>query len=201
MTVDPTVFDWVTALALAVALSAVSGLRALLPILLTGLVARAGWVDLGPTFEFLSGNRALIIFGVAALLEIAGDKIPALDHALDTVHSFLRPLSGSLLAAAALSRVTDPTHALVGGIVLGAPTALVPHAVKSTARIASTVFTGGLANPFLSILEDVLAVVLFILAVVVPILAAVTVIVLMVLLARRLGRRAPAAAPAPVRGR
>src|SRR4051812_28888293 len=157
--------------ALAIVLAACSGLRALLPIFLTGLAARAGWISIGSTFHFITTDRALIIFGIATLLEFIGDKVPAIDHALDVVHTILRPLSGSMLAAAALSTVTEPLHAVIIGFVIGAPTAVVPHAVKSTARVASTLMTGGLANPVLSFIEDGIVLVLFAVALVSALLA------------------------------
>jgi hypothetical protein len=70
----------------------------------------------------------------------------------------------------------------------------VPHAAKSLLRAASSTFTLGLANPVISVLEDLFAVALFLVAVIVPILAAVGVLVVAFLVLRRLGRRAPSAA-------
>jgi hypothetical protein len=171
-----------TAAALAIGLAACAGLRALLPIVLTGLAARAGWVTLGHSFRFLSDDRALVIFGLASVLELAGDKFPAVNHALDVVHTLLRPLAGSLLAAAALSSVTEPTTALVIGMILGAPTAAAPHAMRSAGRVVANVFTAGLANPFLSLLEDAVVVLLFVFTVLLPILAAVLVVALLTIL-------------------
>jgi hypothetical protein len=193
---DVSVTQLVSAIALAIALAACAGLRALLPIFLTGVVTRIGWISLGKPFGFLSTNWALLIFGIATALEIIGDKIPAVDHALDTLHTILRPLSGSMLAAAVLSSVSDPATAMALGLIIGAPTALIPHAARSTARVISTVTTGGLMNPLLSTLEDIIVFVLFVLAVVVPVLVASLVIVATIVVARRvvLRRRVPATA-------
>jgi hypothetical protein len=198
--VDVTYFELASAVGLAIALAACAGLRAMVPLLLTGLLARVGWLDVGERFQFLAGTHALVLFGVATVLEIAGDKIPTVDHALDTVHTFLRPLAGTVLAAAVLSNVSEPATAIVLGIVLGAPTALVPHAARSTARVASSVLTFGLANPVLSVLEDVAAVALFILAVVVPLFAALLVLIVAFFLTRWvLALRARSMSPAPAR--
>lgn len=193
--------DVASAVALAIGLAACAGLRALLPILLTGVAARVGWLSLGPSFHFLTTNRALLIFGLASALELAADKFPVVNHALDVVHTGLRPLAGSLLAAAALSSVSEPTTALVLGIVLGAPTAIAPHMARSTFRLASTVFTAGIANPILSVLEDAAVVVLFIVTIILPILAALLVlavlaILVLVYLLRRRSRAAGNAAVA-----
>ena len=70
---------------LAIALAACAGLRAWLPLLLAGLLARFDLLQLGPTFGFLSDARTLAVLALATVLEIAGDKVPALDHALDGI--------------------------------------------------------------------------------------------------------------------
>ncbi len=178
------------ALALGVALAACAGLRAFLPLLLAGILARAGWLELGPSFQFLASNRALVLFGVASLLEILGDKIPVVDHALDALGTPLRPAAGALLAASVLGQVSDPLIALALGTAVGAPAALVPHAAKSALRAASTSFTAGIANPILSLMEDAASLVLFVVAVLVPLLVIGLLAIALVLVSRTLRRRA-----------
>lgn len=179
----------VSCLALAIALAACAGLRAWLPLLLAGLLARVGWLDLGDGFRFLSSTPALFVFATATVVEIAADKVPALDHALDGLSTFLRPAAGSLLAASALGVVTDPLTALALGVAVGAPSALVPHAAKSALRAASSALTCGLGNPVLSVVEDLGTVVFFVLAVVVPTLVVALLLVASWLLLRRFLRR------------
>ena len=82
-------FEIVPSLALGIGLAACAGLRAWLPLLLLGGLARWGVVDLSPSFEFVASTRALILFGVATVVEIAGDKIPAVDHTLDALSTVL----------------------------------------------------------------------------------------------------------------
>ena len=175
---------------LAIALAASAGLRAWLPLLLAGGLSRLELLQLGPTFGFLSSNRALAVLALATVLEIAADKIPAVDHALDGLSTVLRPAAGTLLAASVLGNVSDPLTAWVLGAAVGAPAALVPHAAKSGLRLASTVFTAGLANPAVSVLEDLGTLLIFALAVLVPLavvalLLLATALVLRRLLARR----------------
>ena len=196
---DGVVVDWTTivpSLAMGIGLAACAGIRAWLPLLLAGGLARWGVIELGSSFDFISSNRALILFGVATVIEILGDKIPAVDHTLDSLSTVLRPAAGSLLAASVLWQVSDPLTALALGVAVGAPTSLVPHAAKSVLRMASTTLTGGLANPLISVLEDILAFGLFILTVLVPVLVAATMIVIAFLVVRRLVRRPPDPLPA-----
>ncbi len=179
----------VPSLALAIALAACAGLRAWLPLLLTGLLARFDYLNLGTSFQFLESDRALVLFAVATLIELLGDKFPAVDHALDAIGTLLRPAAGVLLAASVLWQVQDPLVALGLGLIVGAPSAVVPHAAKSALRAVSSTLTAGIANPLLSLLEDVIAIGLFALAVLLPLLAALLVALTALLLARRLGRR------------
>ncbi len=176
---------------LAIALAASAGLRAWLPLLLAGGLSRLELLQLGPTFGFLSSNRALAVLALATVLEIAADKIPAVDHALDGLSTVLRPAAGTLLAASVLGNVSDPLTAWVLGAAVGAPAALVPHAAKSGLRLASTVFTAGLANPAVSVLEDLGTLLIFALAVLVPlVVVALLLLGALLLLRRLLARRA-----------
>jgi hypothetical protein len=187
--------EFLPALAMAIALAAVAGLRAWLPLLAAGGLARLGVLDLGQPFQFLASDQALVLFGVATAIELVGDKIPAVDHALDIVGTPLRPVAGAVLAASVLGSVTDPLTSLVLGTAVGAPTALVPHAAKAALRAVSTTATGGLANPALSFVEDALSVVLLILAVLVP-LVVVGLLAATLFLASRWLRRRRALTPA-----
>lgn len=180
---------------LAIALAACAGVRAWLPLLLAGGLARSGFLELGDSFSFLGSDKALVLFGLATVLEIVADKVPALDHALDALSTVLRPAAGALLAASVIGRFADPLTALALGVAVGAPAALVPHAAKSTLRAVSSTLTAGLANPVISVIEDVLAVVMFVLAVLVPIAVVLVLLGVAFLVARRVSRR-PSPAPA-----
>jgi hypothetical protein len=181
--------EYLPAIALAIALAACAGLRAWLPLLLAGGLSRAGLLELGPQFQFLGSGKALALFALATLIELTADKLPAVDHALDALSTLLRPAAGALLAASVIGRVTDPLTAAALGVAVGAPSALVPHAAKATLRAASSTLTGGLANPVLSVLEDLASFVLFALAVLVPLLVAATVLLVALWVARRRAAR------------
>jgi hypothetical protein len=180
---------YVPTIALAVALAASAGLRAWLPLLATGVLARLDVLQLGESFAFLESTPALVVFGVATVLEIAADKIPVLDHGLDVVSTVLRPAAGALLTAGVMWQVNDPMWAAGIGIILGAPIAAAPHLAKSTARVASTTATGGIANPFVSLLEDLASAFMIVLAVLLPILAVLLLAVVAFFVVRFVMRR------------
>ena len=188
---EATLVELLQATGLAIALAACAGIRAWLPLLLAGSMHRLGLLQLGSSFDFLGSNRALAIFGVATVLEIVGDKIPAVDHGLDAISTLLRPLAGAMLAASVLGRFTDPLTAVALGVAGGAPTAIVPHVAKSGLRALSTTLTAGLANPVISLLEDLLALALFVLAVAIPLVVVAGLVLVIFFAARRYSRRPP----------
>lgn len=145
---------------MGVSLSACAGLRAWLPLFAVGIMGRADLVPLNPTFAFLESTPALVVFGVATVAELLGDKVIAVDHALDAVSTVARPLAGALLVASTLSR-QDPLFAVVAGLILGGGTALTVHAGKAVtrAKASSVAFLhGGVGNALLSGTEDLLSV-------------------------------------------
>ena len=121
-----------------------------------------------------------------------GDKIPLVDHTLDVVGTFARPVAGALAAASPLTSM-DPVTASVVGVILGATVAGGVHAAKSTTRLISTGATGGLATPFLSAGEDAVSFMGAVLAIFLPVLAmAVFAVLLFIVLRMRRPKPAPA---------
>lgn len=170
-----------------VALAACAGLRVFLPLFAAGVAARFFDWPLASSMSWLSGDAALVSFGVASAVEIVADKVPALDHVLDGAQTFLAPVAGGMLAVSSLSDL-PPSTALALGILTGAPIAGGVHLFAAATRLKSSLFTLGSGNPGLSVLEDVVAGAGVVLAFVVPLLVVVA-IVLGVLAIRR--RRRP----------
>lgn len=188
-----------TQLAMGFALAASVGLRAFLPLLVAGLLARQGILPLGPSFAWMASTPALIVFGSAVVFEILGDKVPFLDHLLDAGGVFVKPLAGTLLAASLFTQL-DPLMAMTLGLVGGGAIAGVVHAFKGTTRVASTGMTGGLGNPVLSFFEDGVATLGIVLAFLLPVLAALLALAILIYCGVKLTRgmrRRSRASPAP----
>jgi uncharacterized membrane protein len=178
--------------AAGIGLAACAGLRAFLPLFLVSAAAKLGWITPGAPFEWLSSWPAVVVFGVAVVVEVLSDKIPLVDHALDLIQAVVKPAAGTVLAIAAFGDLT-PEQKLVLGIVAGGGTAGVVHAVKAKVRLASSFATAGLGNPFLSLGEDVLSTVGTVLALVAPLLMLLLVAatgLLLIFAARRFRMRA-----------
>lgn len=192
----PLSVDLLQSVALGLALAACAGLRAWLPMFVVGLSARFGVLPLGDSFAFLGSNVALSVFAIATVIEVLGDKIPAVDHALDLLATFLKPVVGVVLAASVLWTVDDPLVALALGLMVGAPAAIVPHAAKAGIRSVVSPITAGLAAPILSVLEDIIAIGLIALAILAPLVVAAG-FVLFALVTGRFARKRLSASETP----
>ena len=187
---------WILPALLGLGLAASSGLKTFLPLLVLAAASRlhAFGTDLAGPFAWLASTPALVALGLATVVELAADKIPLVDHGLSLVGTVTKPAAGALAAAAAFSHL-DPTTAAIAGLIIGAPTALGVHAAQSTARVASTATTGGLANPLFSLAEDVMAFFGALLSLAAPLIVPVLLLIAGLGIwrsARELTRRAPA---------
>ena len=161
----------ILALLLGLGLSASTGLSTFLPLLLLAAAAKfeiAG-ITLGEKFEWLSSDVAIIVLIIACIAELVADKVPAVDHFLDSIATFVRPVAGATAVASVLTDV-DPMVAALVGIIMGAPTSLGFHTLKAGTRVASSAATFGCANPLLSIVEDLFSLFLTVTAIFVPVL-------------------------------
>lgn len=188
---------WVLPALLGLGLASATGLRTFLPLLMLAVAARFELfgVRLIDQMDWLVSWPAIAALATAAVAEFAGDKIPAVDHALNAVGYVSRPVAGAL-AAGSVFWAVDPATAAIAGLIVGAPAALALNAAQTGVRVGSTATTGGLGNPLVSLIEDALAFLTVIVAFLAPILIPIVLIVLAVAvfrLARRLrNRRAPA---------
>jgi hypothetical protein len=166
------VLSYLFPIILGVSLGASTGLHTTLPLLLTAAAAHFHWGNfaLRGDFAWLASDTALIVLLIAAILETIADKVPAVDHALDVIGSFARPVAATLAAAAVFGHGDRATAAIVG-LIIGAPAALGVHTAKAGLRVGSTATTFGCANPFLSLAEDVISALLSLIAIFAPLIA------------------------------
>lgn len=191
----------VLGLLLGLGLSASTGLNTFLPLLLLSAAARfhVAGIELGTKFEWLTSDAAIITLIVACVVELVADKIPAVDHFLDSAGTFVRPVAGAIASASVLTGM-DPMVAAILGIIVGAPTSLGMHTLKAGTRVASSATTLGCANPVLSIIEDILSFSLSVIAIFIPVLVPVALALLVFVLWRVMKRVRRGAATAPPAG-
>lgn len=189
--------DTLAALSVGICLSAACGLRVFIPMLALSLGARLGLVTPGAGWEWIGTWSACSGFALAAGLEIAGYYVPWLDHLLDTIATPLAVVTGGIAAAASLSGVGElaPSITSASAIIGGGATAGAVQLSTVGVRAASGGMTGGVLNPLVSTVENVMSVVVSVLAIVVPVLAGLLLVGVAVLLMRAWSRRAGTVVP------
>jgi hypothetical protein len=144
--------DIALSIVLGVVLAASTGFRVFLPMLIAGGAAFAGYLPIGDSFSWLATPAALIMLGVAALVEIVAYYIPGLDNLLDTLAAPAALVAGTVLSAAVMTDM-PPLLKWTAAIVAGGGAAGVTQALTSIVRVKSTIFTGGVGNPAVSTAE------------------------------------------------
>ncbi|WP_188963753.1 DUF4126 domain-containing protein [Deinococcus aquiradiocola] len=165
-------------------LSGAAGLNAYIPLLLVGLLERAGVTHLAQPFDLLANPWVLLGVAVLGALDFVGDKIPGVDHALHVFGGVVNAGAGALLFASqhGVAGHLDPALAAVLGLVVAGGV----QATRTVLRPVSTGATAGLGNPVVSSVEDGSSLLLSVLAVFAPVVAVVLLVLLLVLAWRAL---------------
>lgn len=168
---------------LGIGLAAASGFRVFLPLFALSLVIHFNLGDylglglLSDSFNWLGSTLALIVLGIATLVEIIAYYLPFIDNLLDTLAIPLAGIAGTIMVA---SQMVDMPQVVVWtlAIIAGGGTASLISGTMATARAASTGTTAGLGNAAVSTTETGASVVMTFVSFVVPILAFILVLVL-----------------------
>ncbi len=168
------------------AIAAACGLRAFLPLLALGLGVRTGFVEVAAGGQWIASTPVLITLAWATVVELAADKVPALDHVLDLVSTVVRPVAAAAAAWCTFAGL-HPAIGIAAALVLGSG-AFGVHLAKAKLRLGSSLLTFGTLNGFVSVAEDAFALSLAAMAVLAPIAAFVAVTLFAVLLLRILRR-------------
>ena len=168
---------------LGIGLAASAGFRVFLPLFVLSLASYANLVDLNTSWQWMGGISALLIFGVATLTEIFAYSIPWVDNLLDSLSIPLAALAGTAVMVSTLTGM-DPVVTWSLAIIAGGGTATAIKGAAAGTRMASSLGTGGLANPAVSVVETATATVLSWTSVLVPLVAIILVIIVLALVLR-----------------
>ncbi len=142
-------------LASALGLGMLAGARLYATVLAVGLLVRFDWITLPAAWQHasvLADPRVLIVSGVACAVEFIADKIPWVDSAWDSIHTFIRPIGAALLTSSLFSNV-DPVYQVLLFLLAGG-VALSGHAAKAATRLAVNHSPEPFSNVALSLAED-----------------------------------------------
>lgn len=174
---------------LGIGLAAASGFRVFVPLLVSNVASLLGYYHFSDSMQWMGSYSALAIFGTATLVEIGAYYIPWLDNALDTIAMPLSILAGTVLATSVVD-MQNPALKWALGLLLGGGTAGIIQAGTSSLRLLSSGSTGGVANPILASVENVLSIFTAIFSFFFPVLIVVIIFILIIFLFRRKKKKA-----------
>jgi hypothetical protein len=145
-------------LGIASGLSLLAGWRLYATVFVTGIVQLFGWWELPAqlaSLHILTNPWILAVAGVGFIAEFFADKIMWLDSVWDSVHTFIRPVGGALIALAVVKEQAPEWQVLA--FLLGGGAALLSHGAKSGTRAVVNSSPEPFSNIGVSVLEDGLA--------------------------------------------
>jgi hypothetical protein len=144
--------DLTNTLALTLGAGWASGINLYAAILVLGFLGATGRMDLPQGLDVLSDPLVMLAAGVMYLVEFFTDKIPGVDTAWDTLHTFIRIPAGAMLAAGAVGDVG--VGAELAAALLGGGMAAASHAAKAGTRVLINTSPEPFTNWTASVVED-----------------------------------------------
>lgn len=187
----PDVLQILIQVMLGIALSAVCGYRIFVPFLAMGIAGMAGYIQFADGFAWISSWPALLVFGVATILEIAAYFIPHIDNILNAIALPAGAVAGIIVAASVISDM-DPMLKWTLAIIAGGGAATVTGLLSNGVHQLSTAVSAGFANPVVSGAESVGTVAASVISIAMPIVGVtlfVMVVVVSILIIRRFRKR------------
>ena len=151
-----------------------SGVNLYLTIAVLGILDKMNVLSLPGDLEVISNPFIIGIAIVMYLIEFFADKIPLVDSAWDSIHTFIRPIGGaalSYMAMADMGPVAQIPAALLSGTI-----AMDSHLTKATTRAAINTSPEPFTNSVASVSEDAMVVGVIWMIVKHPIIAGIAVI-------------------------
>ncbi len=156
-----------------------SGISVYLTVALLGICGRMGWLELPGEMSAVTNPFIIAVAALLFLVEFVADKVPYVDSAWDSIHTFIRPIGAASLGALAgmdQGPASQMLYALLTGTV-----ALNTHAVKATGRLAINTSPEPFSNIAASTAENASVFFMFWFFIKHPLWAAALIIALLVL--------------------
>ncbi len=160
--------------------SLTSGVNLYATVAILGLAVRFDWVSLPPQYQVFANDWIIGIALTLYAIEFIADKIPYIDSLWDSVHSFIRPAGGALVAIATLGEASPMMEVIIG--LIGGTVAAGSHFTKASTRVAANASPEPFSNWALSFFEDVFVVGLGILALKYPVVAFIVTVAILIMI-------------------
>lgn len=146
----------VETIALSMGAAWASGINLYAALLTLGILGATGNVVLPPELQVLTSPIVIIAAGLMYCVEFFADKVPGVDTAWDSIHTFIRIPAGAVLAAGAMGDV-GAAPALAAAIV-GGTLAAATHGTKAGSRVIINASPEPFSNWAASIGEDLMVI-------------------------------------------
>jgi len=177
--------DALIGIPVGLALSTAAGLRVFVPLLLTGLAAKLGYLALTPSMAWIGSDGAVLAFATATVLEVGAYYVPWFDNLVDTIAT-PAAITAGVITTAAVTPELSPLLRWTLAILAGGSSAGLVQVATALLRLKSSTFTAGVGNPVVATGELAGSLALSGLALLAPLLAAAVVLLVLVVLIRRL---------------
>jgi len=162
---------------LGIGLAASVGFRVFLPLFVLSLVSFFNVWELNESWKWIGSITALVILGVATLVEIFAYYIPYVDNLLDTIAVPLAAVAGTAVMASTIADLS-PEITWAMAIIAGGGTAAAISGASGATRLASTATTAGFGNPVISTIETGTALITSIVTIFLPVVGFVLVFII-----------------------
>jgi hypothetical protein len=146
--------ETIDVIAMTLGVAWASGINLYAAILVMGMMGNMGYTELPPSLTVLQDPLVLMAAGMMYFVEFFADKIPGVDSAWDTVHTFIRIPAGAMLAVGAAKGLEINHAAELAAAILGGSLAATSHLTKSSTRLVLNASPEPFSNATASILED-----------------------------------------------
>ncbi len=148
--------DTVSIIALSMGAAWASGINLYATMFMLGYMGMTGNITLPAELEVLTNPMVMTAAGFMYCVEFFADKIPGVDSAWDSIHTFIRIPAGAMLASSAVGDVgpaMELTSALLGGTLAAGS-----HTTKAGTRLLINTSPEPFTNWTASIGEDLLVI-------------------------------------------
>lgn len=148
--------ETVQIIALSMGVAWASGINLYAAVFMLGYLGSTGHIVLPAELQVVTDPLVMFAAGLMYCVEFFADKIPGVDSAWDSVHTFIRIPAGAVLAMAAVGD-TSPAVELAA-FLLGGTIAAGTHATKAGTRILINTSPEPVSNWAASVTEDILVI-------------------------------------------
>lgn len=142
-----------TTLALTLGVGWASGINLYAAIVTLGVMSYSGSFDLPPDLAMVANPLVIGAAGIMYGIEFFADKIPGVDSAWDSLHTFIRIPAGAMLAAGTVGDISPAME--ISAAIIGGSLATASHATKAGSRVLINTSPEPFSNWAASIGEDI----------------------------------------------